>query len=220
MPHSISLARVLLVFVGALLFSTVLLHNLSAIGWKRLDMVALILAFFGLFPATFDSQQWFDNGERNSTKRLAEQNSLFTVRLFDDRLEEQCSGIDTNQQVEKDSICGWLKDQQANFRGNAEQLRPIAIEPLRKFPQGAEPLASEMTKVAIWYNSSANVWNDLNNKPEHELTFGEGMSNLVKSLSAIFGPYSLAIALAVKLTQIREEIAEERRKTKVIVAQS
>jgi hypothetical protein len=38
------------------------------------------------------------------------------------------------------------------------------------------------------------------------------MNNLVKSLSAMFGLYSLAMALAIKLTQIRTEIAEEQKK--------
>jgi hypothetical protein len=53
----------------------------------------------------------------------------------------------------------------------------------------------------------------LNKKPK-QFTFAEGMSNLVKSFSTVFGPYSLAIALALKLTQIRVGIAEERKKPK------
>jgi hypothetical protein len=214
MPHSINLSTVLIVFLVAVVLSTLLLRDLGKIGWKRLDMAALVLGFFGLFPATFDSQQWFKSTERDTWKEAADKNSVFTIQTFDMWQRENCRAANANQNLEvQKNICRWLTDQRANFRGNAEQLLPIAIEPLRNFPHEAEPLASELIKVAAWYNTSTNKWLALKKTPEL-LTFLEGMNNLVKSLSAMFGPYSLAIALAIKLTQIRAEMAEEQKKAK------
>lgn len=216
MPHSINLSTVLIVFLVAVVLSTLLLRDLGKIGWKRLDMAALVLGFFGLFPATFDSQQWFESTERDTWKEAADKNSVFTIQTFDMWQKENCGAANANQnQGAQKNICRWLADQRANFRGNAEQLIPIAIEPLRNFPHEAEPLASELIKVAEWYNTSTNKWLALKKRPE-QLTFLGGMNNLVKSLSAMFGPYSLAIALAIKLTQIRAEIAEEQKKAKEV----
>src|SRR3954470_14260517 len=96
MPHSINLSTVLLVFVVAVVSSTLLLHDLGKIGWKRLDMAALVLAVFGLFPATFDSQRWYSTGERNATKEVAEQNARFTIQTFDMREKESCTVSDLN----------------------------------------------------------------------------------------------------------------------------
>jgi hypothetical protein len=200
--------------IGALLASTVLLHDLGKIGWKRLDMAALLLAFFGLFPATFDSQSWFANGEKDATKEAAEQNARFTIETFDMRESEICMASEMSHDPEaQKKICKWLEDQRANIRGQAERLLPIAIEPLRNSRREAERLTSELIKVAVWYNASTDAWLALKNKPQ-QFTFLTGMNNLVRSISAVFGPYSLAIALAIKLTQIRSEIAEEKKKAK------
>ncbi len=223
MPHSTSLSTVLLFFGGALILSTLLLSRVTKIGWKRLDMAALLLGGFGLFPVTFDSQKWFTAGERDASKELAEENARYTIKAFDMWWTQQNCEAAVHPEVQQ-RICKWLEDQKENIRGRAEQLLsdkgepretgsefPIAIDRLRDFPSEAEPAASYLMKVAVWYNASTNGWLAVRNKPK-QLTFLEGMNNLVTAFSAVFGPYSLALALALKLTQIRSEIAEEKKK--------
>lgn len=208
---------VLGLFIALLLILPIILSDVEKIVWKRFDYASLLLAAFGLFPATFNSQQWVKTDYMNQTKHVVDLNAGYVMQVFANAENYYCGSV-PNQAASskkpdpaKESTCNWLNDQRANLVQNAQQRLPVALDELGVQPSVAPRVLSDLTACAKQYNGLVAELTELQKPPDH-VTFLEGMNNLVQAFSLLWGPYALAVALAFQLTKVSIEIREERNK--------
>jgi hypothetical protein len=209
----IKLKNILILFFVVLVMSRFLLIDWLEFWWKPLEYLGLLLGgIFGLVAATIVANHFIVGDKMKAWDDLVDKNAVYVSDVFGEISRGSCGPNFSDDIPQKDAaqICHWITSNRTNILDNDEHRRLIPMQALDPAPTTSSRAIRDMKAEAQQYNEVLAEFKDLQKqyeeKPYKDKTCIEKVNDLVSMLSIAFGPYFLAIGLALKLTEVHAEI--------------
>ena len=207
------------VFIGALILCHMLLifiYPQSAIYWKRVDYVWLLMACIGLVSSVGAGKEVIlKNAIGTEIKRLNNARDHFLYVTKDEAASLVCFKVNRNEatqtelefkkyQEEFDAQCSWFKVVESYLNVLLQEQPSEEFHYSTSYPHGGEQAAYKQYLVA------EKIYND----EVHSVRQLNGMSAMtpLEERAKLFGPIVLALALALRITKVTADVEEEKKK--------
>jgi hypothetical protein len=210
-----SLKLVFEVFIVVTLVALVLLKDLSETAWKRLEYVMLLFAATGLIPATVESRHWLQSDELHWRGDAVEmsakwiQDYLESSRTSSCQAAEERSVDDKITATQREAICKWLEENEKDVVNESKSRSPIAVRHAQSLP-ASSAFSQDVKDRFDRYETRLSSLQSLEKRAKETGSL-ENFNSGLDAVSKSFGPYFLALALALKIAETHSDIRRKKR---------